>query len=398
MGKVSRQLCKVRASAMDKYKPDMRSSGRLPSLDGLRAFSICMVVLGHCSATVKVVSSSAATLFGFVGAGRLGVSIFFVISGFLITTLLVREQLTTDSISLKSFYIRRAFRIFPGFYAYWLVALGLTLLGYIHLTHSDLISAAVYVWNYTPRKVDTWFLGHTWSLSVEEQFYLLWPVILKLAGPKSGRWAALVAVAVAPFIRVASYFLFPFSRPRIGMMLHTRMDSLMIGALLALVYLNKDHVEILKRFTSSWLIPVVSLCFLPIDTLLTLRFKGAYLLSIGYSLQNLLIALLIAHVVFYDKTTLGRILNHPAAVHLGVISYSLYLWQQLFLTTKNTTFTGMFPWNIACALLAAELSYYLLEKPFLRWRRRFSNVPGNAAGENIPSRPATERLAASASA
>jgi peptidoglycan/LPS O-acetylase OafA/YrhL len=223
-------------------------------------------------------------------------------------------------------------------------------------------------------------------------------VILKLAGPKSGRWAALVAVAVAPFIRVASYFLFPFSRPRIGMMLHTRMDSLMIGALLALVYLNKDHVEILKRFTSSWLIPVVSLCFLPIDTLLTLRFKGAYLLSIGYSLQNLLIALLIAHVVFYDKTTLGRILNHPAAVHLGVISYSLYLWQQLFLTTKNTTFTGMFPWNIACALLAAELSYYLLEKPFLRWRRRFSNVPGNAAGENIPSRPATERLAASASA
>jgi peptidoglycan/LPS O-acetylase OafA/YrhL len=256
----------------------------------------------------------------------------------------------------------------------------------------------VYVWNYVPRKVDTTFLGHTWSLSVEEQFYLLWPLILKLSSPKRSKWTALAVVIVAPFIRVASYFLLPTTHPRIGMMLHTRADSLMSGALLALVCLNEDHLRILKRFVSSRLIPIASVCFAAIDTLLTTHFKGAYLLPVGYSLQNLVIALLIAHVVFYDKTVLGRTLNNPVVVHVGVISYSLYLWQPLFLTTKNTTFTGVFPWNIVCAFLAAELSYYLLEKPFLRWRKRFSSDPDKVtpAREDIISERETGRLAASA--
>jgi peptidoglycan/LPS O-acetylase OafA/YrhL len=388
------------AFPMDKLETQLGPGFRIPSLDGLRALSICLVVIGHSSGTVSALSYHASMVLGLIGAGRLGVSIFFVISGFLITTLLVREQQATQSVSLKDFYIRRAFRIFPGFYAYWLVALGLTLLGYIHLSHTDLISAAIYVWNYVPRKVDTWFLGHTWSLSVEEQFYLLWPFVLKLSGPIRGKWAALAVVIAAPFIRVATYFIFPSTRPRIGMMLHTRADSLMIGALLALVCLNADHLRILKRWAGSWLIPVVSLCFVAIDTVLTRQFKGTYLLSIGYSLQNLMIVSLIAHVVFYDKTRLGRVLNHPAIVHIGVISYSLYLWQQLFLTTNNITFTGIFPLNIVCAFLAAELSYYLLEKPFLRWRKRFSNVPNEAAKtrEGLIPAPETGRLAASASA
>lgn len=405
MGNVSLQPCKaseftLHKYKLDKYKINMGPGGRIPSLDGLRALSIGMVVIGHCSGTLRTINSGAATFLGFIGAGRLGVSIFFVISGFLITTLLVREHLTTHTISLKDFYVRRAFRIFPGFYAYWLVALALTLLGYIHLSHSDLISAATYVWNYTPRKVDTWFLGHTWSLSVEEQFYLLWPLMLKYSGPKRGTWIAIGVVIASPFIRVASYFLLPASRPRIGMMLHTRADSLMIGALLSLICLNQDHLRILKQFASSWLIPVASLCFAAIDTMLTMRFKGGYLLSIGFSLQNLMIVLLIAHVVFYDKTVLGRILNYPVVVHVGLISYSLYLWQQLFLTTKNTTFTGMFPLNIVCAFFAAELSYYLLEKPFLQLRKRFSHASGDAAlsRESVSLEPGTARLAASASA
>jgi peptidoglycan/LPS O-acetylase OafA/YrhL len=399
MGSVSFQHCKTPAFSMDKCKVNIGSASRLPSLDGLRAVSICMVVIGHCSKTITGLSNSAYMFLGFVGAGRLGVSIFFVISGFLITTLLVREQLSTHTISLKDFYIRRAFRIFPGFYAYWLVAFVLALLGYIHLSRSDLISAAIYIWNYVPRNVDTWFLGHTWSLSVEEQFYLLWPFILKLSGPKRGTWAALAVVVTAPFIRLGSYFLLPSARPRIGMMLHTRADSLMIGALLALICFNEDHLRILKRSVSSWLIPVVSLCILVIDTSLTMHFKGGYVLSIGYSLQNLMIAMLMAHVVLYDKTILGRILNCPAVVHVGLISYSLYLWQQLFLTTSNTTFSGFFPWNVVCAFAAAELSYYMLEKPFLRWRKRFSNVQDNAAPrQQVASERGMEHFAASASA
>ncbi len=378
--------------------PNIRSAERLPSLDGLRAVSIALVVMGHSSRTSK--QSIASTVLGFIGEGRFGVAIFFVISGFLITTLLLREQHATQTINLKDFYIRRAFRIFPGFYAYWLVVLGLTLSGYIALSRIDLISAALYVWNYVPRTVDSWFLGHTWSLSIEEQFYLLWPVILKLSGPKRGRWVALALVISAPFVRVATYFVFPSTRSLIGMMLHTRADSLMIGAFLALVSLNKDHLRSLKGWTRSWLIPIGALFFAVIDTLLTRHFKGAYLLPLGYSLQNIVIAVLIAHVVLFGKTMLGRFLNNRVVVHIGVISYSLYLWQQLFLTPRNTTFTGIFPFNILFAFLAAELSYYLLERPFLRWRKRFSNARQQYAElekESINPPLDTKRFAAASS-
>jgi len=382
-------------------KQDMESgfSPRIPSLDGLRAVSICMVVIGHCSGTMGDLGYQTRMVLSVVGAGRLGVSIFFVISGFLITTLLVREQLATGTISLKNFYIRRAFRIFPAFYAYWLFALVLTVIGYIPLSHAELVSAAVYVWNYVPRQVDTWFLGHTWSLSLEEQFYLVWPLVLRSFGIRLGTWIALTAVVVAPIIRVSCYFLFPATRPLIGMMLPTRADSLMIGALLALICISGDHLRTLKQLVGSWLIPVASLCFLIVDTMLTAHFNGAYTLPFGYSLQNFMIVLLIAHCVFYDRTVLGRTLNHALIAHIGLISYSLYLWQQLFLTTNNKTFTGAFPWNILCAFLAAELSYYLLEKPFLRWRKRFSKASESrsTAKENQSLEPKRVILATSAS-
>jgi peptidoglycan/LPS O-acetylase OafA/YrhL len=374
------------------------SSGRLPSLDGLRAISILLVLIGHGSATLRF-HPGAATILGYIGAGRLGVSTFFVISGFLITTLLAHEQRSTETINLKNFYIRRAFRIFPAFYVYWLVALSLTLLGFIHLPRIELISSAIYVWNYVPRKIDNWFLGHTWSLSVEEQFYLLWPLILKVSGPKRGKWMALLVIVLAPFLRVASYFLFPPVRPLIGMMLPTRADSLMIGSLLALLAQDKAQMELLARAVRSWWIPAATVCFVAIDTVLCERFRGAYLLPFGFSAQNLVLVVLVAHVVFYDKTRLGRVLNNSVVVHVGAISYSLYLWQQLFLTSKNTTFTGIFPLNIVCAFIAAELSYKFIEKPFLSWRKRFSvsGAHAEAAKDYLACQTTGKQLAASAS-
>ena len=373
-------------------------SGRLPSLDGLRAISIAMVVMGHSSATARQLNPSASTVLSWLGEGGLGVSIFFVISGFLITTLLTREERHTQSIDLKKFYLRRAFRIFPAFYVYWLLILALTVLGYVHVSHMDLFSSAVYVWNYVHRTVDTWFLGHTWSLSVEEQFYLLWPFVLKLAKAERAKWIALGVVVFAPFIRLASYFWLPSTRPLIGMMLPTRADSLMVGALLALFAQNAAHCAILKRKTKSTLIPLVALCFFAIDTILSRRFKGIYILPVGYTLQNLMIAALVTHVVFHDTTRLGKILNHRILIHVGTISYSLYLWQQLFLTPMNTTFMGRFPLNLLCALIAAELSYYIIEKPFLRMRKRFSNSHSGVSAAAVSTRANARQIAASASA
>jgi peptidoglycan/LPS O-acetylase OafA/YrhL len=381
---------------MDSANEKTTSSHRLPSLDGLRALSITLVILGHGSGTAKALSPFLSRAMGLVGVGHIGVSIFFVISGFLITTLLLREQMLRGSISLKNFYLRRTFRIFPAFYAYWMVALGLTLFGFIHLARSELISAAIYVWNYMPRKADSWFLGHTWSLSVEEQFYLIWPLLVALWGPTRATRAAVVVMLTDPLLRVAAYFLLPGTRPLIGMMLPTRADSLLAGGLLAIACRDEVISKTVKNWTKSSLIPLLFVLFVALDTML-LRYKGAYLLPFGYSLQNLMIVALVAHAVFHYRTRLGRLLNHPAVVHVGVISYSLYLWQQLFLTPKNTTFSGKFPLNIACAFLAAELSYRFIEKPFLRWRQEISGAAQkNEELAGTASRGASKAVAASA--
>jgi len=140
---------------------------RIPSLDGLRAISIALVIVGHW---VSRHYGSAVAL----SYANLGVRIFFVISGYLITTLLIKEHSKTSTISLGDFYVRRAYRILPAAMAFMLpvfVVYGSQLRWY------HMAAALVYVANFDPLR--PWFLGHLWSLSVEEQFYFLWPSILK---------------------------------------------------------------------------------------------------------------------------------------------------------------------------------------------------------------------------
>jgi peptidoglycan/LPS O-acetylase OafA/YrhL len=139
-----------------------QTSGRLPSLDGLRAVSIAMVLIAHVPDTFSARPFGTSTLLTIFGNGALGVSIFFAISGFLITTLLLNEFRETGDISLRAFYLRRAFRILPAFYTYLAVIGGLSLAGAIVTKRADFLSSAFFVWNYYwPAR--NWFLGHTWS-------------------------------------------------------------------------------------------------------------------------------------------------------------------------------------------------------------------------------------------
>lgn len=366
--------------SVSKPQPEVSLPGaRIPSLDGLRALSIAMVLFSHGAGTIPGASGSVVVdWLSYLLAGSRGVSIFFVISGFLITSLLVHEQLDTGSISIKHFYARRAFRIFPAFYVYWLVIAIIVFLGHTQVTLRELIASGCYFWNYNPKTTETWFLGHTWSLSLEEQFYLLWPLVLKLAGIRWARTIAVWVVLLSPVLRVATYFLWPSSRAQIGMMLQTRADGLMVGAWLALVWFSAQDREKIARIASSTLVPLAVLAFFVADSFLG-RFRGVYLLPVGYTLLNLSIGLLLAHVVLRPETWLGRFLNHRVIAHIGVMSYSLYLWQQLFLTHRNTTLLGLFPWNMLCVFLAAELSYRFVEKPFLRWRQRLVPPPAKPA-------------------
>ncbi|MGO8698136.1 MAG: acyltransferase family protein [Limisphaerales bacterium] len=308
----------------------------------------------------------------------MGVRLFFVLSGYLITTLLLQERRSTGSISLPKFYARRALRIFPAFYVFFGCILVLRSAGYVSVPKSQLLAAATYTYNYLiawPRSAGTaqnWFLGHLWTLSLEEQFYLFWPATLLLLGDRRSLKAAWSIVILTPLVRVGSYYLFPGWRGSLDMMLHTAVDSIMVGCVLALILHKGLPPSIAGGVKSKVALPGALVFLLFVSPLLTHRFKGMYLATMGYTLDAVGAALIILHAsVLGPDKSLARVLSLPPLVFIGRLSYGWYLWQQLFLTRLNHTWSGAFPVGVVCSFGAALGSHCLIERPFLRLKRKF---------------------------
>ena len=350
------------------------SRERLPSLDGLRALSIALVVIGHAAATMPPMPIWLGGIVGVLSNGELGVAFFFVISGYLITHLLLRELKATGTISFRNFYVRRVTRIFPAFYSYLAILAVLAACGYVSVRPIDFLAAGCFLWNYLPM-TSGWWLGQTWSLSIEEQFYLLWPVTLFLLRPRKAGWLAIAIIALEPAIRVASYILWPSYRGRIPIMMHTRADILMFGCVLALLDDNAILNALLERLARRSMMIAICVFLFVIDPILAARYRGAYVLPIGFSLEGASISAIVATLIRYPQSRAGRIFNLRPMVWFGLISYSVYLWQQLFLTRQNLTFSGRFPVNVLFTILVAAASYYWIEQPVLRMRSRFLRSP-----------------------
>lgn len=356
----------------------MSSERRIPSLDGLRAISILLVLLGHSASRFVAAAPALRPLSFLFDDAQVGVSVFFVISGYLITGLLLAELDRTDQIRLRRFYWRRAFRILPAFYAFLALIALLGLWHVIAVESGDVARAGLFVWNYVPspsRWDQSWWVGHSWSLSVEEQFYLLWPATLLVLRRKRAVRLAVVLILLVPVVRVASYFLFPAFRGRLGMMLHTRVDTLMFGCLLSLLSdgdLPRRLYERIARFRLHWFAAAFLLVAAP---LLADRFRGAYVITVGETIEGLAIATILVWAIHAARSPAGRLLNSRLVVHIGVLSYSLYLWQQLF--TADRYVTDMYarvPYavNLLAIFLCAEASYRLVEQPCLRLRGRLA--------------------------
>jgi len=355
-------------------------SKRIASLDGLRAISVALVITGHFYRTTYHVGPHTP-FWLVVGNMSLGVSIFFVISGFLITRLLLCEHERYGTISLRNFYMRRFFRIFPGFYAYVGCVGLLGVLGFLSLSRADLISAGTFTSDYS-RSATSWALEHIWSLSVEEQFYILWPsslvILLRYANRLTAAKVAGALIIAGPFSRIITHFEGgAFYAGHSGFLLHTRVDTLMFGCLCALL----EGTEALERTYRAvakltWVFPIFALILSP---MLRQRFGDRYLFVLGYTLEGFGIAATMLWLVRNSTSFVGRILNSRILVSIGVLSYSLYLWQQLFLNPGNTSVTGRFPLNLLCVAAAATLSYYVVERPFLQYRTKFGSKPISVA-------------------
>lgn len=344
---------------------------RIPSIDGLRAISIFFVIVGHLAPSIRQHHHFGAfgnLMWELFGNGFLGVSIFFVISGYLITTLLLREYDRTATISLSDFYFRRTFRIFPPLYAYILfIAITAHWTGLAAPT-SEILVALTFTRNliFHPH---IWQFEHFWSLCIEEQFYLLWPLLLIWALKKGGKaLASKIAVAlivIAPILRVASFFLIHQQETRHDILstLPCLMDALMFGCLMALTQGTPVFEAIYQKAARViWIFPIF---VWTVSNLVSWHLKNYYTLPIGITLDGISISLFLIWCARNAQSAVGKFLNWAPIVHIGVVSYSIYIWQTFFLHPNNTTLMGRFPLNLVFILLAAEISWFTIE----RWSR-----------------------------
>jgi peptidoglycan/LPS O-acetylase OafA/YrhL len=318
---------------------------RIPSLDGLRAISISMVIAGHLAG-----EGYAPDFLRFYAI--VGVKIFFVLSGYLITGILLREQDRTSTINLRHFYIRRVYRIVPAALFYMLVTFAVN---WRTLRWYEMAMALLYVVNYFPRPYP---IGHLWSLSVEEQFYILWPSVLKRWHPH--RTGILLGLLVfSPVYNAALYYL-NLTR-KFGLVgLPSLADGLAVGCLAAVFAARWPRIP-KGLFATAILLMAAIPRFDASSTSRTLLE-----LFVMNPLLNAAIACILIHVVQNPY----RILNLAPVMWLGQISYSLYLWQQPFVNPASPMRYG-----VLAALAMACCSYYLIERPLLRYRDRRELAP-----------------------
>ena len=352
----------------------LHNSSRLPSLDGWRAVSIVMVLGFHSAFAAGFPVGLKPAFFDYIFNGDLGVRFFFIISGFLITWLMVLETDKSGSVNLKYFYARRFLRILPVYFTFLCVLAGLQVFASTPQSVVSWVGNLTFTRNFTGGAPSS---EHLWSLSVEEQFYLIWPAALVLSGAgRNVRPAILIlgtVILLAPFFRgmwitgcypailapvfcVDSFFL--------------RFDSLAFGCLCAILLARKR--ELISEYfkARSWLIVIlaVSLIFFSnfLDVWLAIR--------LGPTLQALGFSFLLLHSVVAPQWGFYRALNWAWVRQIGVLSYSLYIWQQLFwsppksLGLSHTWWMGL--WIIPL-FTVATVSYYGIERPFLELRKRF---------------------------
>ena len=338
----------------------------IPTLDGWRAIAISLVMVHHAGTALygeKEYWSHGATRFG-----TIGVPIFFGLSGFLICKLLLDELAENKRISLSGFYVRRAFRILPPFLLFVSI---IALLGCMK-SPLELISSVFFFRNYVPDAATGVYTAHLWSLSVEEHFYLIWPCLLillsKTRRPLLATAAFAIGIGLWRSLDLHLHLLAQFA-PALDTSMRTdlRLDGLIWGCCAAFV-LNNERARSVLQGRAGIVLLIASAGLFLIQFFVPIPLAGTWF--------SLSIPCMMLGTVTHPANFIGRLLSLKPLAWVGRISYSLYLWQQLFLVPSwerhAIPAVQSLPWNIAITFACAALSYYFVEKRFIRIGRRLS--------------------------
>jgi len=350
--------------------------GYLPTLDGWRAIAILAVLLDHAVGYSSL--GSVSSVFALTRVGPNGVSLFFAISGFLICSRLLEEERAFGKISLRGFYIRRACRILPPAMFYLIAIAILSFFGLIIVTRAEWWSSVFFFRNYLP---PSWrnrgwggYTIHYWSLAVEEHFYLLWPAALVWFGKQRARWfAGGLAVAVAVW-RMWDFHAHWFDRVIPGLLIGTRtdirLDALLLGCLAALLLEEEGIRAAFARHFSSWIWGLCIAGYVGLQLVQRVR---------NYSIvESALLPLIVAGTVYVQRGWITSLLESRPLKWVGRLSYSLYLWQQLFSVSEagsRLSAVQRWPLNLGLLFLMAWLSYRFIERPLIRLGHRLAPPP-----------------------
>ena len=332
----------------------------IPSLDGLRALAVSTVMIYHAG-------------YQWMPGGQ-GVTLFFVLSGFLITWLLLREDRETGTVSLRKFYVRRSLRIFPAFYTYWLAIVGLLFVTGRDIQWGHVWSSFLYVGNYwiAAQLPENSSLSHTWSLAIEEQFYLLFPGLFLLIRADLRRLAVVLAMIVGTvwinrIVRVSV----GDSMSYLYHATDTRMDHLLIGCIMAIA-VSRGIPGWGNRFLTRSAYGV-TIAALALSLTASYQSPMAYRMTVGFALEPVLLGIIVLQSIVLQPA----LLQARPVVYTGRISYGMYLYQQVTIPTGQKLMPGS---NDLLDLIAgviltigmAELSFRLVEQRFLRLKKHWS--------------------------
>ena len=378
----------------------IRTIGLVPSFDGLRAVAVLLILAWHIEADYAPVAQQR-----WLKGGYAGVDIFFVLSGFLITSILIRQREQSEPVGLGSFYIRRALRLLPALFAFvivqaiWASAIGVpaskefpsilsVIFYYSNLVHTAALSAPG--------------MGHVWSLQVEEQFYVLWPVFLVVCLALTRRRAVTAVLTGGLILGIVAYRWYTmdtstniFIATRVYELAQFRADTLLVGALAAQLWANgwlpKRGLSVAAWFAGAftvWWLAEVGL-------------NQHWIFLWGYTLLAVMVAVVVLALV-QTNWPVRRVLSIKPLRIIGMVSYGIYLWHYLVFAMVGNAWPHWSAWwqaIVALTLTAGvtTASWFLVERPFLRLKDRLGTSPRAEPIESTASNSASASASASAS-
>ena len=356
----------------------MKNKSVIKGFDTLRAFSILLVIITHLGFHDYFIGNTFRKdrLWPLI-SGLTGVQIFFSLSGFLITHLLVKEKLGIGRIDFKKFYVRRFLRLLPPLLVFYFIYLVSVYWNYIPLNIHGLIFSFFYVYNFIPNSFYSGELGHMWSLAVEEQYYIIWPFIIGLISCfKKG----LYIIGLLLLVSIAAVYLLPqvsFNWHNKSYLLDDTFQlerwfipaivPVMIGSAAGiLVNYRYNQLELILRNKFIWLSIAVLFYLCPL-------YLPIIMLPIKFVFQSLGIVILLLLIFYNQESNAVRIIHKQPFIYIGKISYGIYIYQGFFLMTGpgSQLKFQQFPLNIILTIVIAVISYEFIERKILKFKKKY---------------------------